>query len=562
MGVRRRRWWGWVPFLLACSVVSGPVAPAGAAPLPDPSFGVGGMVVETSVARFTDVVSTADGGVAATALSPGGDTAAVLRYDRLGRLVPTFGTAGAVVIARPGYVITLGHIEHGPGGTLVVFGSYRSAVTSGPVVARLDAETGRLDPNFATAGVFVRHFGPGVVCSGGAVFPDGRALVTCTMLVPAQPWLIATVLDARGRMAAPFGGPDGEVLVRLPAGAEASGARVAADGRIVVGVNLGHGTFGAVRLLPSGARDTTFSGDGLATRRPLGPLSGSGSVAVVLAPGGRVVVAATSIATVAGTGSEDLAVVRFTRTGAADAAFAGGRGYARIARMAVGHLVKLADGSTLVVGYSPPDPGAADAPPRGAAGRAAQVSAAGVVDTRFGSSGILRPFDGAATQSAAFAAAVGPGGALTFAGGLSDEDPLLGGGNLTITRGSVQRFTTSAPARRAATIEAGLAGPYGLFHSCGASPAAPCSIRTTWYAMGNAWPLASSSGSRVVVQVDRRGATGRWTRSRTIGTFVTDDGNFRATGAPSSVGLYRVRAAVPASASTLLTYGPWRYFRR
>ena len=80
--------------------------------------------------------------------------------------------------------------------------------------------------------------------------------------------------------------------------------------------------------------------------------------------------------------------------------------------------------------------------------------------------------------------------------------------------------------------------------------------------MGKAWPLEAHDPPRVVVQLDRRSATGQWVRSPTITAFVTDDGNFRAAGSPRSVGTYRVRAAVPASASTLLTYGPWRYFHR
>jgi uncharacterized delta-60 repeat protein len=566
-----------VGVLLVAALAVPPPATA-AAPVPDPTFGTGGLVTNSGESRFGAVVGMPDGGVVAAAAAAdnagplAATTAATLvRYSATGQLVSSFGTAGVVRVTRTGYAFTLTTLEHAPGGTLVAFGGFTTATGSGAIVLRVDATTGALDPTFGSGGVVLRGFGQSFIYwgaeGGGTVLPDGRLVVTHRYApsTSANDPLAVLALTPAGRPDPAFGGGDG--LVAVPISARRLGRpHVAADGRIVVpvvsfvsdsGVPV---RVGAVRLLPSGARDATFDGDGVATRHPFGSTPQRGTVDAVLQPGGRVVVGA---GVEVGPGLQfgffsATALVRFTARGGTDLSFNPGHGFVRLPAMYVNRMVRTASGAIVLAGAD--QDGLPEVDPPSVVGRLARVSADGVPDATFGSGGVRNVRDPGTNQSALDGAAVGLASVLTVAGWRNTNS--MTGASEAAPEAMLMRWSIGAPAARAVSFESGLAGARGLFRACGATIAAPCPIGTTWYFQGSAWPLESHDPSRVVVQLDRRGGDGLWHRVSASTAFVTDDGNFRASGRPASVGLYRVRAAAPASAGTVLSYGPWRYLKR
>lgn len=293
--------------LLACTVVSATTT----APVLNPQFGTNGVVSNPAVNAFTDVISMPDGGVVATGSRwtsvNKATNSVIIRYDRTGTELPGFGSHGTVTLARSGYTIVLDHLEHGPRGTLVAFGGYTSSSgITGLALVRINATTGQLDPTFATGGILLRSLGSAVRCgtrSGayepprmdGAVLPDGRIVSTCWKMASGKsdpshgPVLI--MVDFHGQPAASFGGSTGVVFIGLPGVTDSHFApsgqtAIAADGKVVVGVYLDGATFGAVRVLPNGRRDTSFSSDGIASRRPIAGWAGKGTATVLLQSGG------------------------------------------------------------------------------------------------------------------------------------------------------------------------------------------------------------------------------------------------------------------------------------
>jgi uncharacterized delta-60 repeat protein len=563
--------------VLAAGLVGAQPAAAGP-PVLDPTFGTGGLVTRTDVQAFGAVVDMPDGGVVAASwldMSQFDPAAGLIaRYSATGQPVGSFGTGGVVRLARTDYVFGANHLEHAPGGRLVVFGDFRNltGTSCGALVVRIDAATGVLDPTFGSGGTLLRALGGLRPCSnyirgtGGTVLPDGRLMVTFHYRV-SGPQMRAAVLalTSTGAPDTGFGGGTGRVTLPVPVD-HVGRPHVAADGRIVIPVmgytptdRYGSATLGAIRLLPSGIRDTGFSGDGIALRRPFGNHSAPGSVDAVLQPGGRVVVAAGfNVGPYADEFRDAVAVVRYTGTGRPDLTFDAGRGYARIPTMYVGRVDRAPDGSIVIAGSQNEGPLDAAFPPF--LGRAARTSADGVPDPTFGPGGVRDVKDAGTTQSVQVGLAVDPAGVLTFAGWRNTNDSTDGAS--AAPQPTLTRFTTGPALARAVGFESGLASSRGLFRSCGTTIAAACPIGTTWYFQGSAWPLESHDPSRVAVQLDRRGGDGLWHRVSSTTVFVTDDGNFRGTGRPASVGLYRIRAAVPVSASTRLSYGSWRYLKR
>ncbi len=157
--------------------------------------------------------------------------------------------------------------------------------------------------------------------------------------------------------------------------------------------------------------------------------------------------------------------------------------------------------------------------------------------------------------------ATGADGALTFAG--RSATTLNEGAQPPATwSATLARLTSTPPAPVRGWLESRLSGAYGGWRSCGATLTTPCTLGTTYYLTGGGWPFEAVDQARAIVQVQRRGADGVWRTYATTSAWVADDGAFRGAGKLTSVGLYRFRAAVPASATTLLTYSPWTYGRR
>ena len=591
--LRRRASFG----LLAAAPLLVAVVPAyAAAPVPDAGFGTSGLLSVPAHVQLYDALVLAGGDVVTVA---GGDDASsatddpgvITRYTSAGATVATFGSGGTVSIAKAGYSIVFTHVENGPGGTLVAFGSYaKHSAECGGVAARVDATTGTPDPTFGTGGLALVTLGGHLGCafhgsngyvgglSSGTVLPDGRVLLSTlyyprtdhgrpSRIDPGRPYLAA--LTPAGAPSTVFGS-GGTAIVPVGKLVDAGPPHVAADGALLLGVSVNSGlripgvgypigSIGAVRLLPAGSLDSSFGGAGVALRRPFGYGSFSGTVDVVTQPGRRILVAgALSSDTIGDEYQDDVGVVRFTSIGGNDGTFARGKGYTRIPTMYVESLARMNDGSVVIAGAQNNGPLFVTEPE--VVGRMAHLSADGVADTTWGAGGVRDVKATGAGQSLQAAVGIGTDGSLTFAGRTgTHKDPVT---DLATWSGSLMRFTTPAPAAVRGAVEGRLSGAYGGWHSCGTSLVNACTLGTTWYLTGSAWPREAHDPARIVLQVQRFGADKVWRSYPTTSAFVTDDGAFRGTGKLVSVGSYRFRAALPASSTTLLSYGPWSYGHR
>ena len=585
--------------LLSVAALSVGLLPgASAAPVPDIGFGPDGLVTSSATAAYRDALAMADGSVVAVGgaddrLASTDAAGLLVRYDTTGTLEPTFGTAGTVSFLRPGFRIAFSHVEHGPKGTLVAFGQYaRVGGECGVAVARVLAATGAPDLAFGSGGLVLRGIGSHLVCDvtgdsgqaqqfgGGTVLPDGRVVVTAaygpgTDGHPSdgmRPAVLEMAPD--GRPEPSFGGGTGRVV--LATSVQRVGAPAAtADGRLLVGIAVRSShpvratsglvpvdAVGAVRLLPSGALDASFGRNGTTLRRPFGFFAGPGTVSVVVSPRGGVLVAG-SLDVVGETDgySDDALVAAFTSTGAVDATFGAGTGVARIRAMWVNRLVRGLDGSLIVVGAENNGPFSAVGPPP-MYGRVAHLSANGTPDTTWGVGGVRTLRDPGTQQSSQAGVAVGADGTLTFAGRrqVNHLDPYSV--EPAVFEATLTRWVVGPAVRHAVTVVALPTYAGGIARACGRTEATACSVRTTWYLGGAAWPIESHEPSRAVVTVQRRGYDRLWHTVAVVTVFVTDGGTYRAAGRLVSVGTYRLRAAVPASAATSWRATAWVYLHR
>ncbi len=131
-----------------------------------------------------------------------------------------------------------------------------------------------------------------------------------------------------------------------------------------------------------------------------------------------------------------------------------------------------------------------------------------------------------------------------------------------VSAATLTRLVVGAAARHTVTITAMVTYARGIARSCGRTQATACPVGTTWYLGGGAWPIESREPSRVVVTLQRRGYDRLWHTVTTATSFVTDAGAYRSAGRLTSVGAYRLRAAVPTSTATSWRATPWAYLRR
>ncbi|KAA1424334.1 hypothetical protein [Nocardioides antri] len=216
----------------------------------------------------------------------------------------------------------------------------------GVVPSAAAAAAGDLDPGFSGDGV---HVDPadGVIGPSVEVQEDGKIVVAG--FGPAG-GVVQRFLPS-GAPDLSFGG-DGEVVADFGAPTEIWGMAVQADGRIVIAgtsavpADADDSDLAIARYTASGALDTTFRGDGIA-RLDLGFRDGAHAVAAT--PDGKILVAGRSQVG----GGFDFLVARFTATGALDGAFSGdGRvtvGFGGVADEAMDVEVQ-ADGKVVVAG--------------------------------------------------------------------------------------------------------------------------------------------------------------------------------------------------------------------
>lgn len=245
----------------------------------DPTFGQGGVVLVNDASQFdtTTVASVMqpDGKavLVGTAKTNTGAAGAVIRLDANGQRDATFGDAGAVTLADPGYAsFTATAVAIDASGNLLVVGTaVRRAVRPMAAIARVKPD-GSLDATFGDGGWVTIPFGDGAQVNAIAVGQDGQIVVagaSGTVVTLHSGSMAFACLNADGSIKPSFG-RYGYAAVPFSLGRRhpdvipscAFAATVLSDGRIVA---VGGGYLvEATRLTADGAPDPTFGRRGRA----------------------------------------------------------------------------------------------------------------------------------------------------------------------------------------------------------------------------------------------------------------------------------------------------------
>lgn len=284
-----------------------------------------------------DAVAARTGGglLAAGRVADGmGTRMAVVALDSRGTPVDRFAEHARATFSPPGSNRSEARaVAIGPEGTVLVGGS---ALISGhwqPVVVRLSPD-GRVDPSFGEAGTVVLPLSGAAEPSrsdnndraqtgvfGLAVQTDGKVVAVGSALVGGRAVAVVARLLPDGRPDAGLAGSGVTTFSFLPTGP--SGARAvsldrrsaAPDAGIVVAGKVGRAGAALARLAADGRLDSSFGGTGRVAL-PVGATNGASSVRVLA--DGRVVVAA---------GTPDrqrrFMLARLTATGRLDRTFGG-----------------------------------------------------------------------------------------------------------------------------------------------------------------------------------------------------------------------------------------------
>lgn len=375
------------------------VGPAAAAPGQlDPSFGTGGVVKlfpsEEKIAGRA-VATQPDGKI----VIAGGEDPGNILVARLlpnGALDPSFGAGGKVSTPFPGGFGEARAVLVQPDGKILVAGEAKGAVNGDFVFARYDG-AGALDPSFGGGdGIELVAVGAeGDNAEALALGPGGSIVATGRADLPGgKNGAAVVVLAADGTPNPGFAGDGSTVVTTAGSGGydQGEGVAVLADGRILIADSTAAGAgkgFVLVRLLPSGAPDNTFGGDGVVeTPIPIpGGVTSPGRVTdVALLADGRMVASGYSFDEVGAPAKlqAKFAAVRYLDSGDLDPSFGvggiftspvGGGGAAEVAEVAgSGRLV-------LAGGY--------DIPPSNNGVAALRLTPEGTLDPAFGSGGIV-----------------------------------------------------------------------------------------------------------------------------------------------------------------------------
>lgn len=298
----------------------------------------------------------------------------IVQFDANGQIDTGFSTDGYQTVDFQGGTDTCTDVDEDASGNLLIVGESRDDAFKGDAVLARLTSTGTLDTTFDPDGKAVLNFTANNDNFWNVhALPDGRILASGYQGATASTaTLIAVFEGGSGGFTAPvrpasmaldnsFDG-DGRVRNDFSSGREDApeGMAVGADGSVVaVGTTevlyssspltyLIDGT--VAKYTPSGAPDTSFSGDGRATFGPV-PLSAEVFYdAVVLADGSVIAVGSYSV----GGAGNDLLIAKFTATGALDTSFSGDGwithhfGYLDVART----VHALSDGTFILSGYS------------------------------------------------------------------------------------------------------------------------------------------------------------------------------------------------------------------
>jgi uncharacterized delta-60 repeat protein len=383
--------------LLSVSLL-GLVPSAGADGMLDPSFGNGGLVTTnfpggqtfdfaTSLVVMPDGRALAAGGAG----DIDGSLMAAARYLPSGALDTTFSGDGLVTVNCPiggsfGAVDVAQDVVLQPDGRVVLFGACPGSPSGVRFrLARLTLD-GSLDPSFGTGGQVITQFPVADArATAGVLQPDGRIVAVGSADSTA---IAAARYNVDGSLDAAFG-TAGLLVLPLAQPFTVRDVALQPDGKIVIAGRYGGGDFGLVRLLPSGAPDPSFDGDGLATANFGGTESG---YSVVILPGGRIVLG--------GSHNADFGLVRFLPDGSVDITFGTG-GLATGSNggpVTPDELIRLPNDNLLIAGTTNVTGAARDF-------LLARFLPGGALDTSFGTAGFLRT-DFSASWDSCFAVAL------------------------------------------------------------------------------------------------------------------------------------------------------------
>jgi uncharacterized delta-60 repeat protein len=281
-----------------------------------------------------------------------------------------------------------------PDGRLVVFGNCVNFGLPQATLFRLSRldQGGGFDGTFGTQGTVLTPFPKSAWVTAGVLQPDGRIVAVGGMGSTQASAIAAARYNADGSLDPTFG-TAGQLTLPLPQSFAAYDAALQADGKLVIAGTYGPPgslDFGLVRLLPSGAPDPSFGGDGLVNVDFGGDERGT---SLILLTDGRVIVG--------GSRNSDVALARYLADGSVDATFGTG-GLATAdpgASDSAAGLILLPNGNLIVAGS------------RGASSAAdfflARFLPDGALDTSFGYGGFLSTdFGRDAIPSQDFCAAV------------------------------------------------------------------------------------------------------------------------------------------------------------
>lgn len=288
----------------------------------DRSFGARGTVVTDFGAHETafDVVPVSGGKLVLAGTSESGPAthAALARYERDGKLDPSFGDGGHVVGDWGAAEERAFGVAGYPGGRLLVAGLVRAAGGAADLAVARYGAGGSPDGTWGEGGLARTDFaGASDAAAAVAVQRDGKVVAVGSTRRPGEATDFAVArYDAEGRLDPSFAG-DGRAVVDFGGQDAALALAIQANGRMVVAGYAGGDRpaddrqVALARLRADGTLDPAFGTGG----RTVTNLPGADDLAtgIALQKDGRILVS--------GGPSGDLRVLRYTTAGQLDRAF-------------------------------------------------------------------------------------------------------------------------------------------------------------------------------------------------------------------------------------------------
>ncbi|MGZ4380465.1 MAG: delta-60 repeat domain-containing protein [Gaiellaceae bacterium] len=318
----------------------------------DRGFSSGGSVTTAigNGAGTWALVRQRDGKLVAAAATGKGVNSrfALVRYGPDGRLDRSFGTGGVVTTAI-GRSAAAEALVLQPDGKLVAAGYSGLGASSRFALARYDRR-GRLDPSFGSAGTVTTAIGKSAVARAVLVQPDGELVAAGSSGTSPDRGLALARYDRNGRLDPGFGS-GGTVTTAIRKDAVAQALLLQPDGKLVAagrGGSRNAFAFALARYDRNGRLDPSFGSRGTVTT-PIG--DSAGAAALVLQPGGKLVAAGSAY--YGHDDSDRFALARYDRSGRLDPGFgSGGTVTTAIGKDAgAAALVLQPDGKLVAAGY-------------------------------------------------------------------------------------------------------------------------------------------------------------------------------------------------------------------